>query len=183
MKSLINGLTELTSVNIVAETFTECDLNLVVKEILRIMNEDTEEKKAVININRLPVVHGNEFQYKQLFKNLFENAIKFSKKNIPVKIDVNARLATAEEQNVFGLEKQKKYYRIEMEDNGIGFNQDYAEKIFQPFVRLHPRSNYEGSGLGLAICKKIVMNHKGIIYAEANENKGSVFVLILPESP
>jgi light-regulated signal transduction histidine kinase (bacteriophytochrome) len=183
MNSLISGLTELASVKVESEAFTECDLNLVVKEILETMSEEIEEKRAVINTDRLPVVRGNKFQYTQLFRNLFENAIKFNKEDISVKIDLTTQLVTAEEKNFFELEKQKKYYRIEMIDNGIGFKQAYAEKIFQPFVRLHARSKYEGSGLGLTICKKIVMNHKGIIYAEGNENKGSLFALILPESP
>jgi len=147
------------------------------------IKEEIEEKNVVINIGRLPVIQGNDFQYRQLFKNLFENAIKFSKKNIPLKVDVKTKSVTEDEKYLFKLENQKKFYRIEIGDNGIGFNQNYAEKIFQPFVRLHSRAKYEGKGLGLAICKKIVMNHKGIIYAEGNENKGSRFVLILPESP
>jgi light-regulated signal transduction histidine kinase (bacteriophytochrome) len=183
MKSLVDGLTELARVDAETTGFTACDLNVIVKEMLEMMSEETKGKNAVINIGHLPVIQGNAFQYRQLFKNLFENAIKFNKKNIPDRIDIKTGLITAEEKNLFNLENQKKYYKIEIADNGIGFNQNYAEKIFQPFVRLHSRSKYEGSGLGLAICKKIVMNHKGIIYAEGNENKGSRFVLILPESP
>jgi signal transduction histidine kinase len=87
-----------------------------------------------------------------------------------------------DEKIFFNLPPNKKYYKIEIGDNGIGFNQVNAEKIFEPFVRLHSKSEYEGSGLGLSICKKIADNHDGIIYAEGDENKGSRFTLILPET-
>jgi signal transduction histidine kinase len=183
MRSLINGLTELARADAETNEFIACDLNVIIKETLQMMREEIEEKHAVVYIDRLPIIQGNDFQYRQLFKNLFENAIKFSQKNIPAKIEVKAGSIAAEEENRFNLENHKKYHKIEIRDNGIGFNQNYAEKIFEPFAHLHSRSKYNGSGLGLAICKKIVMNHKGIIYAEGNENKGSRFVLILPESP
>lgn len=84
---------------------------------------------------------------------------------------------------MFGLEREKKYYRIEIRDNGIGFEQHNAQKIFEPFVRLNPKSEYEGNGLGLFICKKIVAHHHGTIYAMPNEKEGARFVLILPETP
>jgi signal transduction histidine kinase len=87
-----------------------------------------------------------------------------------------------DEKNFFKIPLNKEYYKIEISDNGIGFNQVNAEKIFEPFVRLHSKSEYEGSGLGLSICKKIADNHDGIIYAEGDENKGSRFTLILPET-
>jgi signal transduction histidine kinase len=147
------------------------------------MKEEIEEKDLRVQVGRLPGIWGIAFQYKQLFKNLFENAIKFSKKNNPAKIHVKAELLNDKEKKMFDLDGGKKYYRIDISDNGIGFNQDYAEKIFEPFVRLHPRSDYEGNGIGLSICKRIVINHKGRIFAEGNENGGSRFVLILPETP
>jgi signal transduction histidine kinase len=183
MRSLINGLTELARTDAETNEFIACDLNVIIKETLQMMREEIEKKNAVVYIDPLPVIQGSDFQYRQLFKNLFENAIKFSQKDIPTKIEVKVESIAAEEENRFNLENQKKYHKIEIRDNGIGFNQNYAEKIFEPFTHLHPRSKYDGNGLGLAICKKIVMNHKGIIYAEGNENKGSRFVLILPESP
>jgi len=167
----------------ITDSTTKCDLHLIVNQVLEMMNEEIEGKHTLIQTDHLPVVYGNSFQYEQLFKNLFENAMKFSKKNIPVKIDVRTNMVTSEEKILFALKSDKKYYRIDITDNGIGFNQSYAEKIFEPFVRLHPKSQYEGSGLGLTICKKIVTNHNGIIYAEGNEKEGSRFVLFLPEIP
>ncbi len=183
MKSLINGLTELAKAQAKMTADTPCDLNVVVMQALETMREEIDEKHASVHIDHLPVVYGNAVQYKQLFKNLVENAIKFSKKNSGVKIDIRAESVTEKEKILFHLPNDKKYYRIEIRDNGIGFKQAYAEKIFEPFVRLHPKPQYEGNGLGLSICKKIVTNHNGIIYAEGNEKEGSRFVIVLPETP
>jgi len=183
MKSLVDGLTELASANGQVAEIEPCDLNLIVKRELDLMNDEIEEKNLQVTVGSLPVIKGFGFQYNQLFKNLLENAIKFGKKDSSVKIDINAEVANDEGKRLLELASEKEYYKIEISDNGIGFNQEQAEKIFLPFVRLHPRSEYEGSGLGLSICKKIVMNHNGRIFAEGNENIGSRFILILPETP
>jgi signal transduction histidine kinase len=183
MKSLIDGLTELAQTNVELSEAESCDLNVVVKHELDLMNEEIEQRNLMVNVGSLPVVNGTAFQYKQLFRNLFENAIKFSKTDVPAELNVKAGVINDDEKKSFDLERRKKYYRIEISDNGIGFNQNFAEEIFKPFVRLHPRSEYEGSGMGLSICKKIVVNHKGRIFAEGSENGGSRFTLILPESP
>jgi signal transduction histidine kinase len=183
MKLLIDGLTELAMANAGNDEFKACDLNVILGETLAVMDDEIKEKKVVIKLHPLPVIRGNDFQYRQLFRNVLENAIKFSRENAPPQIDVNARPITEREKNSLKLDKQKEYHNIVFEDNGIGFDNSYKEKIFEPFIRLHARSHYHGSGLGLAICKKIVMNHKGIIYAEGIENGGARFVLILPESP
>jgi light-regulated signal transduction histidine kinase (bacteriophytochrome) len=183
MQSLIDDLTELAKADINSESITACDLNLIVKHAMETMSDEIDRKQAWIRIGSLPLLHGNEIQYRQLFKNLLENAIKFSKKNETVKIDLQAEAVTRDEKNIFHLPEEKNYYKIIISDNGIGFNNAYAEKIFEPFVRLHSKSDYEGNGLGLSICKKIVANHNGIIYAEGNEEAGSRFILILPETP
>ena len=111
-----------------------------------------------------------------------ENAIKFAKKNVPPKISITEDQISDEEKKIVPFPDGNNYHKIAICDKGIGFNQANAEKIFEPFIRLHSKSEYEGNGLGLAICKKIVSNHRGIIYAEGNENEGSRFVLILPET-
>jgi light-regulated signal transduction histidine kinase (bacteriophytochrome) len=182
MRSLIDGLTELAVADLHTFAFVDCDLNIIMEQTLHMMNEEIKEKHAVIEVNPLPVVKGNYVQYKQLFKNLLENAIKFSKKDVPPAICINSEPMMGDEKTFFNLPLNKKYYKIEISDNGIGFNQVNAEKIFEPFVRLHSKSEYDGSGLGLSICKKIADNHDGIIYAEGDESKGSRFTLILPET-
>jgi len=183
MKSLIDGLTELAGTDAHVAEMERCDLNLIVRHELELMNDEIEEKNFHVAVGNLPVIKGFAFQYNQLFKNLFENAIKFGKRDGLATINVKAEEIQNEEKKLLELDAERQYYRIEISDNGIGFNQDYAEKIFQPFVRLNPRSEYDGSGIGLSVCKKIVTNHNGRIFAEGNENIGSRFVLVLPETP
>ena len=182
MRSLIEGLTDLARADVHTFAIVDCDLNALVRDTLEGMNEEINEKRAVIEVNPLPVVEGNPVQYQQLFKNLLENALKFNRKDVTPEICISSEPLGEDEKIFFNLPLDEQYYKIEIGDNGIGFNQVNAEKIFEPFVRLHPKSEYEGSGLGLSICKKIVDNHHGIIYAEGDENKGSRFTLILPET-
>jgi signal transduction histidine kinase len=182
MRSLVDGLTELAKADADTAAIVDCDLNIIVQQTLDVMNEEIKEKRAKLKVNPLPVVTGSYIQYRQLFKNLLENAIKFTNKEISPDICISSEPIGKDEKSFFDLPPDKKYYKIEVSDNGIGFNQVNAEKIFEPFVRLHPKAEYEGSGLGLSICKKIVDNHHGIIYAEGEEDKGSRFTLILPET-
>jgi len=181
MRSLIDGLTELARAD--AHTpFVDCDLNVIVQQMLDAMNEEIEQKHAKIEVKPLPVLKGNYVQYQQLFKNLLENAIKFSRKDVSPEVCISSEPVDRNEKFFFNIPLNGKYHKIEIGDNGIGFNQVNAEKIFEPFVRLHSKSEYEGSGLGLSISKKIADNHHGIIYAEGDEDKGSRFTLILPET-
>jgi signal transduction histidine kinase len=183
MRSLIDGLSELATSDSQTTLHSECDLGLIAQQTLDMMSEEINEKHAEVDIKSLPLVKGNLVQYKQLFKNLFENAIKFSNKSEVIKVCVTSAMLKEKDKKLFDLPAEKNFHRIEVSDNGIGFNQSHAEKIFEPFVRLHSKSEYEGSGLGLSICRKIVANHHGIIYAEGHENHGSRFIIILPENP
>jgi light-regulated signal transduction histidine kinase (bacteriophytochrome) len=183
MQSLIDGLTELTMAGETTATLTSCDLNAIVKDVMGTMNGQAEQEKVRFQAGAMPIVQGNTIQYRQLFKNLLENAIKFRREHSSLEIDLRTEEITSDERNVFHLQPGKKYYKIGICDNAIGFNNGFAEKIFEPFVRLHSKSKYPGNGLGLSICKKIVANHHGIIYAEGNEQTGSRFILILPETP
>jgi signal transduction histidine kinase len=101
---------------------------------------------------------------------------------MPLQIKISSTQLSPDEKQSRGLQYNKDWYRIDVMDNGIGFRQEYAEKIFKPFIRLHGKSEYPGSGMGLAICKKIIENHGGVIYAEGNETTGATFTLILPQS-
>jgi signal transduction histidine kinase len=114
----------------------------------------------------------------QLFSNLISNSLKYKRVNVTPKITITAELlpkGTAPK-----LDREKEYYRIEFMDNGIGFHQDYAEKIFDIFQRLHGKSEYSGTGIGLSICKKIIQNHHGHIEVMASEDIGALFVIMLP---
>lgn len=183
MRSIIDGLSNLARVSSNPVKYSSCDLGLIAREAVMNLAKKSEEKKIGVEAGSLPVLQGDPEQYKELFENLVGNAIKFSREDLPVRIELRSQTITEEEKIPFHLQKNKKYYKIEVADHGTGFNPSYAEKIFQPFVRLHSKSQYPGNGLGLAICKRIVMNHRGIIYAEGKENEGSRFILILPEKP
>jgi light-regulated signal transduction histidine kinase (bacteriophytochrome) len=182
MRSLIDGLSELAGVTADTMKWGPCDISEVVKEVLLELDPEIKEKKAVIIESPLPIIEGDEIQLKQLFKNVLENAIRFSKKNISPEIDIRWYKLTDEEKNISALEQTKQYHKIEISDNGIGFRQEYVQKIFQPFVRLNGKSAFAGNGLGLAVCKRIVDNHQGILFAESMDT-GSRFTLIIPETP
>ena len=178
MRCLIEGLATLSEVTEAEKKFQKCDLDELVQTILK----DIQQGDTVnITCSKLPVIEGNSTQLKHLFQNVLDNAIKFQKKDSPLQIIINSKETGEEEKKIFDLPGDKKYYKIEIADNGIGFDDDCSEKIFQPFQRLHGRSEYEGNGLGLAICKKIMEKHNGIIYAKSSKDSGSLFILILPE--
>jgi signal transduction histidine kinase len=182
MKLLLDGLLGLVRTDAGSDVHEVCDLDKIVREILENMDEEIKNKRVVVHIDVLPTVQGNTTLYTQMLKNLLGNAIKFSRGDIDSGVEIKTTILDDEERNKFHL-TNKKYYRIEISDNGIGFHSSNDKKIFEPFVRLHPRSEYEGNGLGLFICKKIVARHNGIIYAEGNEKEGARFILILPETP
>jgi len=147
------------------------DLNLKVQNALEDLELDIAEKKAAIHIEKLPMVRGYRRQLQQLFQNLISNAIKYSKKDVPPHIEISAR-EVREEDRAFHL--------ITVKDNGIGFEPEYADKIFQMFTRLHGKHEYSGTGVGLSIVKKVVENHNGFIRVESEVGEGSVFRIYLP---
>lgn len=182
MQSLIDSLSELSDVEAMPMEFIQCDLNVALAEILEEPGSVAGENKAQVTLSVLPVVEADPRQIKVVFKNLVNNAIKFTNKSIPPGIEITSGLLDEAEKAVFDLPPGKVFYKIEFADNGIGFRQEYADKILRPFQRLHGKAAYAGHGLGLAICKKIVERHLGIIYAKGKENSGARFVLILPET-
>ena len=183
MRSLIDGLTILSQIIADKREYTSCNIETIIEKTLADLQPIIKEKKAVITTSALPLAEGHLKQYNQLFRNLLDNAIKFSKEDTSPIINIRSTNITDEEKSYFKLQPEKQYCKIEISDNGIGFKQEYAENIFRPFVRLHGNSRFAGSGIGLAVCKKIVENYGGIIYAEGRENSGASFALILPQIP
>jgi signal transduction histidine kinase len=139
------------------------------------------EKGAKFSADSLPIVKGIPGQMHQLFYNLINNALKFSKAHNSSEINIKSSVLTTQElENHPDLDQTKFYYKLEVSDNGMGFNQEVADKIFDMFKRLHSKELYAGTGIGLALCKKVVLNHNGKIWAEGREGEGSSFKLLLP---
>ena len=179
MEILIRDLLAFSRVSNDNHALSECDLNLVLKEVLNDLEAKIMEGKAKVYVEPLPTIPGNQNLLRSLFHNLIENAIKYSKKDIFPEIIVRP---VHHGNNGSGNSKSKsnKYCRILVEDNGIGFEQKYAEHIFNLFRRLHNVTEFDGTGIGLAICKKIVEKHNGFISAQSEVNKGSRFTISLP---
>lgn len=158
---------------------TDVDLNKIVAEILIDFELLIEEKNATVTFEGLPTVTGNALQLSQLFANLISNALKFTE-NKPHIVIKSKLIATSDVRNQPDFLHGKSYFEILIEDNGIGFDQRYSEKIFTIFQRLHAKEHYSGTGIGLALCKRIVENHRGYIAAESTSGKGSTFYVYLP---
>lgn len=182
MRMLIDNLLEFSRTSRSREPFVKLDLNTTLSDVKADLELKIEESGAKIHSEQLPVIDAIPMQMRQLFTNLFTNAIKFKKIDQPPVIRISCRTLTEAEIEDFHLTPETTYYRILVHDEGIGFEQEFGERIFQIFQRLHGKSEYPGSGIGLAICKKIAENHCGRIYAESELGKGASFVIVLPES-
>ena len=181
MRILIDDLLLFSRTNKAEEVFEKADLNLMLEIANQELAQNIEEKNAVIQSAVLPVLNVIPFQIQQLFVNLIGNAIKYSRPGISPVIKIECDEISSGQYPDFIKDKRKKFYRITVSDNGIGFEQQYAENIFLLFNRLHQKSDYPGSGIGLSICKKIAENHNGFIIADGNPGVGSSFSVFLPE--
>lgn len=179
MQSLIDDLSKLSGIGSDIN-FEKCDLNEILSVVLKESASQWKINRTDIHVSALPVIEGNPSQMKLVFKNIIDNAVKFQPEGHAPEIIISADLLKEEEKIMLNLPLENVYYEIKFEDNGIGFNEKEAVNILKPFVRLNGQSSYAGNGIGLAICNKIIKLHHGILYAKGIQNKGSVFVLILP---
>lgn len=182
MRSLIDSLLEFSRTARSNRLFSKQSLTGLLGETQSDLELKIEESCSHIEASPLPTIDVIPSQIKQLFNNLLGNSIKFKKADQTPVINVSCETLTHPEKKHHNLKTNKEYYKLLVTDNGIGFEKEYAEKIFQIFQRLHGRHEYPGSGIGLAICKKIVENHNGLIYADAEPDKGALFTIILPEN-
>src|SRR5690606_19323733 len=180
MQSLIQNLLAYSRIDSKHEDFENIDLNGILDKIQEDYAERLKEVNAELVWEKLPVVQGVGFQLEQLFDNLVSNALKYRKPNLATKIFIKSEKVQSKELPDDFLKHSKTYHRISVRDNGIGFGNENAHKIFEVFQRLHQKTEYSGTGIGLAICKKIVENHHGIIHASSELGKGSVFTIYLP---
>lgn len=179
MQTMINDLLSISMIT-GNTAFEQYSLQKILHETLQTLEHKIEQQNAVITSDPLPEAYIIPFQFRQLFQNLLSNSLKFVNPGVQPQINISHVLIRAEDINHFQVTKADHYHKICFSDNGIGFDNEYAGKIFAIFQRLHGRSEYEGSGIGLAICKKIVEHHGGIIYASGEEGKGAMFTIILP---
>ena len=171
MRQMIEGVLRYSTITNLREDMEQIDLNELFRQIETDLEVIILERKATIRYTHLPVIEGAPVLIYQLFYNLINNSLKFSKKDVPAQLTVTAK-TVVRENHPFAL--------IDVADNGIGFPQDYAESIFNTFTRLNSKDRYEGTGIGLALCKKIVERHGGSITATAVVNQGAVFSVFLP---
>ena len=172
MQRMILDLLEYSRVSTNNEEFEEIDTTDALDGALFNLRGAIENNKAVITHNDLPAVTADKSQLIKVFQNLIANAIKFKKEDEPPKIHVSAR-----------KDLQKNQYIFSVQDNGIGMDPQYAERIFTLFQRLHTRDEYQGTGIGLSVAKRIVERHGGRIWVESELGKGSTFYFSLPINP
>lgn len=182
MRMLIDNLLEFSRTRRNNHLFESCDLNEILKNTEADLELKIEETGTIFQSARLPVLEAIPSQMQQLFNNILVNAIKFRKPDTPPVVRISCDILSDIEKQLLRLPSAQTYFRIKIRDNGIGFEQEYANKIFQIFQRLHGKSEYPGSGIGLAICKKIAENHHGMIQAESQPGQGATFIIILPET-
>ncbi|MGO9311289.1 MAG: sensor histidine kinase [Syntrophobacteraceae bacterium] len=167
MRHLLRDLLQFSRVATRLEPFKQIDLHKIAREAADVFEKDILETGCSVEIENMPVIEAVETQMLQLFQNLIGNALKYRSKESPL-------------IRIYGKHDEQGFYEISVEDNGIGFEQQFERLIFKPFQRLHGRGEYEGTGMGLAICRKIVELHGGSIRAEGEPGAGSTFIIRLP---
>jgi PAS domain S-box-containing protein len=184
MKNLISDVLNYSRINTREKDFALTDLNVLAQDAKHNLEERMEASRATITIDPLPSVNVIPYQINQLFTNIFSNAIKYRKADATPVVHVMAKIVHANEiRNPDVNTVNSHYHQISISDNGIGFVQAHAEKIFELFQRLHGVYQYEGTGIGLSICKRILQNHKGFIEAKGSPGVGAVFTFYLPVQP
>ncbi|HEY9046580.1 MAG TPA: PAS domain-containing protein [Ohtaekwangia sp.] len=181
MRILIDNLLEFSRTTRSSRAFEKVDINSIIAMVKMDLELKIEENNAQVIVRSLPKIEAVPSEMKQLFNNLLSNAIKFRKPLIDPVIEIRSEKINKQEKEKFHLPADKEFEKIYIKDNGIGFEEEYEERIFQIFQRLHGKAEYPGSGIGLAICKKIVDNHGGVMYAQGKLETGATFVVILPE--
>lgn len=180
MQLLIDDLLTFSRTTTYPKNFALADLNVILEEVKRELKDSIEEKNVIIESATLPVARVVAFQFRQLLENLIFNSIKYSKPAVSPFIRITSEMVPGSGIYSTGAVAERPYYKLSIIDNGIGFEQKYAHRIFELFQRLHGKNDYPGTGLGLAICKKIVQNHYGFIEAYGELELGANFTIYFP---
>jgi len=180
MQNLLLDLLDYSRITSRAKPFVSTDLNLVVKQVISDLEYKIESSQAQIEVEPLPAIDSDPDQMYQLFQNLISNALKFTKTGQAPRINIRYNGSGSPAERSTGAEGSPSMAKITVSDNGIGFDEKYARRIFQPFERLHGNHEYQGTGMGLAICRKIVERHNGNITGTGTPDQGATFIVELP---
>ncbi len=182
MSILIIDLLTYSRISTQQNATTPVSLTAVVESALTDLELRIRESGAVVHRNPLPTVSGDATQLGQLFSNLLSNALKFQRSGVQPLITIRCQVVTAADlpPSLRPSRPASAYYRIDVADNGIGFDEKYLDRIFQVFQRLHGKNQYVGTGIGLAICEKVASNHGGAITATSQPDQGATFSVYLP---
>jgi signal transduction histidine kinase len=187
MRVLIDDLLTFSRVTTKAQPFTPVDLNIVVREVVDDLEAQIQATHGIVEVGELPTIDADASQMRQMLQNLIGNALKFHRQEVLPVVKINAEVISVsgelhdsqtEQENP--EKKPRRYCRLSVEDNGIGFNEKYLDRIFIVFQRLHGKSDFEGTGIGLAVVRKIVERHGGTITARSTLGQGSTFIVTLP---
>ncbi|MZH02325.1 MAG: hypothetical protein F3745_02680 [Nitrospinae bacterium] len=168
MQSYIDDLLMFSRLTAEDSHFVKTDCNKIIKEILLDLEAKINESRGTIHVDKFPEIEADPFQIRQLFLNLISNALKYRKEDVAPVVYISSQI-----NNDGNMD-------IKVEDNGIGFDEKYKDRIFLLFQRLHGKSSYEGTGIGLSICKRIVDHHHGFITVNSSPGEGAVFRVVLP---
>jgi PAS domain S-box-containing protein len=168
MQSMMRGLLEYSRVTTRKKPFIKTDLRQVVEEVIQDLELSIHQAQGQVEVEDLPVLECDPLQMRQLFQNLLSNALKFHKPDDPPRVKIWGEIDLGGRASIY------------VKDSGIGFDEQFEDRLFQPFQRLHGRSAFEGSGIGLAICRKIVERHGGSLTARSEKGEGSTFLVQLP---
>ena len=179
MATLINDLLSYSRITTKAKPFVQVNLNEITAEVINDLEIRIEELDGRVEVGDLPTIDADSLQMRQLMQNIIGNGLKYHKQGESPVVKVSAKLVKADAE-MSGAQISEDMCQITVTDNGIGFDEKYADRIFGIFQRLHNRTEYDGTGVGLAICRKIAERHNGTIEAHSEPEKGSKFVVMLP---
>ena len=182
MQHLIQDLLAYSRTSTEERNFEFAYLNNIIELVKEDLKEELLQKNGTVETGEMCEIKVIPFQFRQLIYNLISNSIKFTKGDDAPFIKITCEIAKGKKFNLEKLSKSMEYCHINISDNGIGFDQEYSEKIFDVFSRLHGKEKFQGTGIGLAIVKKIVENHNGFIYAKGELNKGATFDIYIPSN-
>jgi light-regulated signal transduction histidine kinase (bacteriophytochrome) len=180
MQTLINDLLTFSRVISTTQPFVPVELGQVTREVLTDLEVRIEQTKAKVEVGELCTIEADPLQMRQLLQNLIGNALKFQPPNAQPVVKISAQIIKRVLGSGGETEPADEICELKVEDNGIGFEEKYTDKIFAVFQRLHGRTDFEGTGVGLAVCRRITDRHGGSITAKSKLGEGATFIITLP---